>query len=163
MIEHVKGNLLTSDCNIIAHQSNCLFGFGSGIAGQIRAMYPAAYEVFMEDTRPPEQKLGTYSFTKKPQGGKYIFNLYGQYNYGKKGPLYTVYPALEQAVKKMLLLIKMTEGHTNFRPKIGMPWKIGCDLAGGDWDGVVLPMLERVSDLMELELWLYEFNPKENK
>jgi O-acetyl-ADP-ribose deacetylase (regulator of RNase III) len=33
MIHHVKGDLLASDCNFIGHQSNCLLGFGSGIAG----------------------------------------------------------------------------------------------------------------------------------
>lgn len=167
MIHHIQGNLLTSDCDVIAHQSNCRMGFGSGIAGQIRREFPAAYDAFIRDVRAPEKKLGTFShaFQALPNSkGKDIYNLYGQLNYGPKGPLYTDYAALERAVCAMLFtLVAVTRLQPDRRYKIGMPWKIGCDLAGGDWHNIVYPMLIQRFNEFEMDLWLHEYNPKEKK
>lgn len=160
MIHHVQGNLLTSDCNVIAHQSNCKMGFGSGIAGQIRHTFPAALKAFMEDDRTPEKKLGHYSYGFQKESSTHIFNLYGQLDYGKTGRLYTVYPALEKAVCAMLFTLDMSKKvNPEIKYKIGMPWKIGCDRAGGDWHNVVYPMLVQRFNENGRELWLYEYNP----
>lgn len=160
MIHHVQGNLLTSDCRVIGHQSNCLMGFGSGIAGQIRVMYPEAYEAFKNDTRTPEEKLGLYSWTHcsdKGYGEKVIYNLYGQYYYGGKDPkgFDTDYEALGHALNRMVYNVGLKFGKST---KIGLPYLIGCGLAGGDWN-VVSGIIEKVSNLNKHDIWLYEYTP----
>jgi O-acetyl-ADP-ribose deacetylase (regulator of RNase III) len=136
-----------------------MMGFGSGIAGQIRKEQPAAYRAFMRDNRHPEQKLGDYSCTTVMENGKYVFNLYGQMNYGREPILYTDYAALEKAVRKMLFVVSTIARYSESDLQIGMPWKMGCDLGGGDWNGVVLPMLTKASEDLETDIWLYEFKP----
>ena len=159
MIHHVQGNLLLSDCNVIAHQSNCMGGFGSGIAGQIRYMFPQALAVFEADTRTPQQKLGSLCWADcvTPDNARemVVFNLYGQFNYGPKGQLYTRYPMLEKAIDEMRFMLKSY----NQPVKLGMPYKIGCDLAGGDWEVVEEILYDRFGGDSDMDLWLYEFTP----
>lgn len=155
MIHHIKGNILTSDCNVIIHQSNCMGGFGSGIAGQIRKEYPLVYEAFKADNRSPENKLGDYSsaFDKH----YLFFNLYGQMYYGgKPGIVYTDYEAFEKGLNAVLSsFVPMFSVKYN---KIGMPYKIGCGLAGGDWN-IVYSIIEKCSIKHGVDIWLYEYNP----
>lgn len=41
---------------------------------------------------------------------------------------------------------------------IGIPKNIGCGLAGGDWEGVVYPMIEKIfGEDKEITLNIYEF------
>ncbi|MGA8944018.1 MAG: hypothetical protein WB502_15090 [Thermoactinomyces sp.] len=44
MIYIQQGDLLQSDCTVIAHQCNCFATMGAGIAKQIKERYPEAYE-----------------------------------------------------------------------------------------------------------------------
>jgi len=155
MIYHVKGDLLASDCNFIGHQSNCLLGFGSGIAGQIRKQIPEMYEVFKNDSRKPEDKLGSLCYTKTNFG--WGFNLYGQFNYGgfHTGKIDTIYVALEQAIDQMLIIIPRLYPD---RIKVGLPWLIGCGLAGGNWQKVY-KIIETQSEKHGIDIHLYEYTP----
>lgn len=153
MIHHIKGNLLTSDCDVIIHQSNCQMGFGSGIAGQIRQQYPEAYEAFMADTREPTMKLGFYS--DAISNGKHIYNMYSQYNYGRDTRVvYTNYDAIAFGLDQIIPVV-IAE---NPEAKIGLPYLIGCGLANGDWNKVRL-ILEKASKLHGVDLYLYEYTP----
>ena len=41
--------------------------------------------------------------------------------------------------------------------EIGIPYKLGCGLAGGDWDGVVYPMLQELFDKdSTITLYIYK-------
>ena len=44
MITYKNGDLLESNCNFICHQVNCQGVMGSGIAKQIRNLFPFVYE-----------------------------------------------------------------------------------------------------------------------
>jgi len=153
MIHHIKANLLTSDCDVIIHQSNCQMGFGSGIAGQIRQIYPEAYEAFKADTREPTMKLGFYS--DAISNGKHIFNMYSQYNYGRDtSVVYTNYDAITHGLNQILPVVKSLYPEA----KIGLPYLIGCGLANGDWNKVRL-IIEKASKTHEVDLYLYEYQP----
>jgi len=155
MLYELKGNLLTSPCTFIIHQSNCLGGFGSGIAGQIRYKYPAAFESFTDDKRTPLDKLGDYSYAIT--NNKIIFNLYGQYNFGgNPNVVYTNYEAFEMAFDKILTKIASIKKQNML---IGMPRLIGCDRANGDWN-IIYNIIKTVSDKHNLDIYLYEYNPK---
>ena len=126
MIEYTKGDLieLAKDGNfdVIIHQCNCFNTFGSGIARQIKINFPSAYIADLQTLQGDIDKLGT--FTSANINDLVICNAYGQYRYGRNKQ-YTDYDAL----KKALTAIYSTYGNVRY----GMP-KIGCGLAGGDWN-----------------------------
>lgn len=153
MIYTVEGNLLTSDCNIIAHQANCFNVMGSGVAKQIRSMYPEAYIADRDFPLPPEKRLGHCSYVQS-SNKVVIFNLYGQYSYGR-GRSHTDIRALNSALLYMLEILDANNVPKN--AKIGLPNKIGCVRGGGDWS-TVYKMLEEI--FMDRDLYLYNYTPK---
>ena len=73
-----------------------------------------------------DEAIGGFTMAATVDG--YIFNLYGQYNYGKDGKTYTNYAALESAFHNMANRLR----GIGFSGTIGLP-KIGAGTGGGDW------------------------------
>ena len=67
----------------------------------------------------------------------------------KTHPEYTDYEALEAALHSF-----KTQAIEKGFKNVGVPYKLGCGLAGGDWDGVVYPMLQRVFNDDSITLWI---------
>lgn len=151
MIILVKGDLLLSDCNVLAHGCNCFNTMGRGVAGYIRHKYPEVYEADQKTISGDRKKLGTFTFSEIEGLNLLIFNLYSQYYYGavSHGKHYLDYEALENA----LVAIKrfLQERNIYNSSKIGMP-KIGCGLAGGNWNRVQ-DILNKVFD--DKEIYIY--------
>lgn len=129
MIIEKQGNLLYQNCDIMIHQANCFATMGAGIAAQLKAKYP---EVLVADKMfhipiGSSKRLGEFSKCET-RSNQVIYNLYGQYNYGRGKQ--TDYPAFMSSLKKIFRDINKS-GLNN--KKIGMPYLIGCGLAGGDW------------------------------
>jgi len=162
MIHHVKGDLLASDCQVIGHQCNCLNTFGAGIALQIKRQFRRAYEIDRTTKRGDRAKMGDTAGVPclRPDGSTlWVYNLYGQYECGGGGigAVYTEYDALEAALRRMVELVLLdVHGPVRRWPKVGLPYKIGCALGGGDWP-TVLDILERVFE--GRDLYLYEYTP----
>lgn len=148
MITVVKGDLLKSDCDVIIHQANCFAKMGAGIAKQIVAKYPMVGLVDKSFKIPvgSRERLGNYS-EYKDSNGVTIVNMYSQYNYGR-GKLQTDYKAMEKAFMRIMQEVKGN--------KIGLPYLMGCDLAGGNWD-TVYSLLEHVSNEVGRDIYLYKF------
>lgn len=121
--------LKNGEVGVIAHQANCMNTMGSGVAKAIRENFPEAYAADLETERGDVDKLGTYSFAENKYG--LIFNLYGQYNYGRDGSHYTQLASLEEALENMAM--HLTD--IGYKGKIGIP-KLGCGLGGADWNQV---------------------------
>lgn len=140
-ITYVHGDLLESDCDIIAHGCNCFHSFGAGIAKQILDKYPEAFEADLKSKRGDPMKLGLFTQTLSKDGTVSIFNLYTQFKYGYP-PRQVNYEAIHHSLYKMRE--SLLDIHVDFFKdvKIGMP-KIGCGLAGGDWN-IVARMIEDV-------------------
>lgn len=145
----VQGDLLASDCDVIAHQANCFSSMEAGIALQIKKKYPQAYEADRDFPFPPEERLGKISVAKAGPR-RYVVNLYGQYRYDGPGPK-TDYAALESALGEMFRY----QYAGIDQPKFGVPYGIGCGLAGGDW-AIVSEILERVSDQFDQTIYAYK-------
>jgi hypothetical protein len=166
MIHIQNGNLLKSDCDIIAHCCNCQGGFGSGIAGQIRKEFPYAYEAFKLDNRDSKDKFGTYSLGLSDYSARPItvskqydfFNLYGQFDYGYDNKQYVSYEALLSSMIMMMEKIIDWKSLSTKNFKIGMPYLIGCGLAGGDWK-TVEELILNVSCQFSTDIYLYRFTP----
>lgn len=129
MYTEIKGNLLEADVDIIAHQVNCKGAYGAGIALQINNKYPITtkkYKKFVAETRE-EELLGQCQIVPTEVDGKQVANLFGQLRYGT-GRRQTNYKALENA----LFQLKDYAEQNNL--SVGVPYGIGCGLAGGGWD-----------------------------
>lgn len=151
LIFYVKGDLLKSDCDVIAHQANCFSTMGSGIAYHIKKKYPEAYQADKEFPLKPKERLGQYSIaTVGGEDGKqrYIVNLYGQYMFGG-GERHTNYEALGSALELMMSHI---EGSNDI--KVGVPYKMGCGLGGGDWD-FVESILDQIANRYSVPIYIY--------
>lgn len=132
-IKHVEGNLLDfpSNTNVICHCCNTLGGvFGAGIAKQIAEEYPVALEEDILAAKEKRNVLGGFSGVRL-SNGKMIINLYGQAEVGigkRRLDYEAIYCALE-ALKD-----KLEQAHTEGRIyHLGIPYGIGCGLAGGAW------------------------------
>lgn len=115
------------EVDLIIHQCNCFKTWGAGIAKQLKKDFPNAYIADLNSTLTPSQRLGNFTTDGT------IYNAYGQYNYGRGHK--TIYELLE----KSLILI---ESNIPDNIVVGIP-KIGCGLAGGDWE-VVSKIINRV-------------------
>lgn len=120
---------------IIAHQCNCQGVMGAGLAKAIRSLWPAVYNSYWHDYEHHGLKLGTVSVIHVgPELA--VANLMAQEYYGRKpGVVYTDYKALRSC---LWALRQYREYNPNVDPTwpIYIPYKMGCGLAGGDWDTV---------------------------
>jgi O-acetyl-ADP-ribose deacetylase (regulator of RNase III) len=128
----------------IIHQANCQCTMGSGIAKDIRARFPEAYEADCKTKKGDASKLGRSSIApisddKKAQYPHllYIVNLYGQFNYGLD-ERHTSYDALADGFKRI------RDWAIGKKLKLlSVPYRLGSNRAGGDWQ-VVRAIVESV-------------------
>jgi O-acetyl-ADP-ribose deacetylase (regulator of RNase III) len=126
MIKYVIGDLVrdAENYDVIAHVCNCFCTMGAGIAPQIKAKFPEAYEADCKTAKGDINKLGTISYTENTK--PIVVNLYGQYDYTgrRSGKMDLDYDALR---KSLVLMQEKYKGKMMAMPKIG------AGLAGGDW------------------------------
>lgn len=139
MIQYYQGCVieafLSGQYTALMHQANCHNTMNSGVARAIRERFPAAFRADCETPAGDIRKLGSFS-RAKIDGLGHIFNLYGQYNYGRDGKKYTRVDKLEEAMDSAAVwLASRGEGQTICLPKLG------CGLGGADWDSEVEPIL----------------------
>lgn len=155
----VDGDLLEAKEGIIAHQVNCRGVMGSGVAKQIKEKWPQAYKTYTsvceEVNYRPEALLGNVIYTSVvghecEETGILMAHMFGQSDYGRGGKCYTDYHELRRAMENVANLAH------HFHKSVAMPYKIGCGLGGGDWDGVVLPMIHDIFDPLNVEVKLYK-------
>ena len=145
-----EGNLIDAlflkQCDAIAHCCNCKGVMGSGIALEIKNRIPSAYRAYKEHETAYGLTLGSVSFANPTyhllgqpdcvySEEHQVYNLHAQaeYGYGKRQVDY-------EALYKALETVK-TEMHKRQQKILGVPYKMACDRAGGDWR-IVNAMLE---------------------
>lgn len=143
----VKGNLIdmafNGDFDIIIHGCNCQCRMKSGIAKEIAERIPEAVEADKDAHKKGWNKLGLYSYTNKvrswskedvgmPSDFFGVFNAYTQEYWGT-GVRQVDYEAVRFVFRKIAKDITTEDKANNTTARIGYP-KIGCGLAGGDWD-----------------------------
>jgi O-acetyl-ADP-ribose deacetylase (regulator of RNase III) len=107
---------------------------GSGIALAIKNRYPAAYTAYKHYTKI---ELGDIS-CGWVENRKIVVNLHAQEFYGSDCKRYLNYEALYLALEKMKR--ELTRLKIN---SLGVPYNMGCDRAGGNWN-VVEAMINAV-------------------
>lgn len=145
---YVKGNLLESPVHIIAHQVNCLGIMGGGIALQIKNKWPRVFEdykEFIEDWKycNGELPLGHCLAVRLNDEQRTVINIFGQNGIGGMA---TDYEAVRKAfieLKEYLISDKIYRYDSQI--PVGIPYKMGCGLGGGDWD-TYREMLQELED-----------------
>ena len=147
----IDGDIFESGADIIAHQVNCQGVMGSGVAKQVREKYPQVYEYYKETcSKPHANLLGVCQMCPIGlSGDQWIANLFGQDKFGYDGKCYTDYDKLREA---LLSLNRFAKGGkpTTF----AIPYLMGCQRGGGDWE-IVSKMIEE--ELTDCDVTLYRY------
>lgn len=140
MIKNMNQDILTVKQGIIVQQVNCRGVMGAGLAKQIRQAYPQVYTSYMKacSMYTPEQLLGMVQLIKVSDKLT-ICNFFAQLNYGTNA-VQTNYDAFEKCLNKLA-------SRTDYDTPIYIPYKIGCGLAGGDW--------EVIKELIDINLYIH--------
>ena len=132
MIHMIRGDILT-DINpnqktLIMHGCNCFHTMGAGIAKYLKQKFPVILQIDKATGYGDKGKLGTFSTAVISENLR-VLNCYTQYDYRRvKSRANVDYIAIEECFKEIKRLYDPTW-------EIRMP-KIGCGLAGGDWNTV---------------------------
>lgn len=137
MIEIVTGDLLNAQEKYIAHQCNCLTYKSAGTAKAIFDKFPHSntYErrLPQEDKSQIKDIPGTIIIMGDGQEQRYVINMYAQYYPGRsKYPLSSldgIPVRLNYFYKCLLRVAKIPDLES-----IAFPWRIGCNLGGGNWE-----------------------------
>jgi O-acetyl-ADP-ribose deacetylase (regulator of RNase III) len=141
MIKTLYGNVLTIPHIFICHQVNCRAVMGAGVAGQVKKKWPKAYEWYFKDCKwkSKEELLG--SICPVPvEDNVSIIHMFAQDDYGRSDKCYTDYEAFERCLHA--IKNHVPEENTIIR----FPYKIGCGLAGGDWNIIQKLIYEILGD-----------------
>lgn len=145
----IDGNIFDCKEDIIVHQVNCQGVMGSGLAKQIKEKYPEVFNGYYHYCKTQELKdiFGT-ALICEASDGKYVANLFGQDKYGQG--LQTDYDMFKKALQEIHDFAK----EQNL--SVALPYKIGCGLAGGDWNTVFDIITEIFFDDVPYEIYKLE-------
>ena len=151
MVKIIDGNLFNSKANIICHQCNCQGVMGSGVAAQVKKLYPNVFQAYRQDYLDGKLKLGYVCFATAKQD-QVIANMCGQDNFGYDGSIYTNYEQLQKCLDSVREYA--TYEYTQ-RPVIALPYLMSCYRGGGDWN-VVYKMIEDTFKDFDVEIWRFQ-------
>ena len=148
MIKIIDGDLLSSNADIIAHQVNCMGKMNSGIAKQIREIYPEvflSYKSLCDNYADYKNDLLGMCDVVNIGKNKYIANLFGQLNYGYDGRQYT-------NLKYLKIAMNQLRDFASKDKTIALPWKLASCRGGAKWEDVYA-IIEEVFDGYNIEIW----------
>ena len=129
-------DILDVTSGLIIHQINPQV-MGAGLALLIKKRYPQVYIDFLEHKVKGRLNLG-YVIITKVDSRLNVASYVGQLTYGRGG-VHTSMSAVNDAL--------YTIEHYIYKQQIDnvyIPWKMGCGLAGGNWDEIALIIAERL-------------------
>lgn len=149
LIAIVHADLLTSNEQYIGHQCNCVSKSAAGLAKALFKKYPYANDY---KNRKYADIPGTATIHGNGKNKRFIVNLFGQFEPGavKSEPRTTWF---RQALNQFASLVH--DQHITF----GLPYNIGCGLAGGNWAEYLTILDEFVKSNPNIQLTLYKYEP----
>ena len=161
MIEIVTGDLLEAKEKYICHQTNCVSTTKAvGIALDIFNKYPYA-DCYAD--RTGTSKPGAIDIRGDGKDNRYIINLYGQvYPGGVRYPLSSLdgLAARRKYFYHSLLRVAQIEGLES----VALPWRVGCGLAGGDWEwylGTITNFAHHIEETQKAKVVIYRIDGDE--
>lgn len=145
-----SGNILSVTEGIIVHGCNARGVMGSGLAKQVKDLYPKAFLDYKEQLARNPNPLGSVIFSAVGDG-LMIANAITQENYGRdSSKVYVDYEAISSTFQIIAGLAVAVEAHVHY------PF-IGAGLANGDWkkiDNIIDDIFDQYD--VERTLWSYE-------
>lgn len=135
-LTYIKGDLFTTNAPVIVHGCNAQGVMGAGVAGFIKRKYPTAFEAYKRAFSNSGNKLALGTIIPAECQNRIIINAITQNFYGKEGPRYVSYDAIDNcmsAINEYCLLHNIIN--------VAMP-KIGSGLGGGNW-GIIKKIIEQ--------------------
>jgi len=166
MYKEIEGDLiklgLEGNFDVISHGCNCFCTMQAGIAPQmVKTFGTDRFELEKNQYKGNINKLGQIDWEYVPllnTSGNVIKNLivvnsYTQFYYGKNHT-----DGVEKPVDYEAITMCMRKINHIFKGKhIGLPYVIGCGLAGGDIN-IVLPIIKR--ELKDMDVTMVKYNKK---
>jgi hypothetical protein len=130
--KEVNGNILDAKETYILHQANCESGHAAGLAKALFEKFPFAN--FYKDRKDPEHTTPGEIVVRGN-----VIALLAQRNRGLPSVPNDTTEMRVEWFKKCLIKMacQLKEGDT-----LAVPCRIGCGLAGGDWEGTYLPLIK---------------------
>ncbi len=178
-MEIIQGNILTNNTtsDYIIQQCNCLTVRSHGLSATLEKAYPYAKvystrrAIGNRNLAIPEDRdtVGTYKILSDPEG-PHVVCLFGQHRPGKLNtPYFNNYPESnppESAVSRLTwfkdalhsFVADLPDLEGDERYVLKFPYKIGCGLAGGNWNDyykVLQDMCENYKDKCRVILYKY--------
>lgn len=154
-LKFIKGNLLDCQDQYIAHQTNCVSVGAGGIAAAIFDRFPYS-NVYARRASGHRDAPGTIIVSGVGDERR-VINMMAQVYPGRPkfsnsnldGTL-----ARENYFKSCLGKVSAIDGLES----ISFPFKIGCGLAGGDWDNylAMISDFSKSNPLVEVGIWVME-------
>ena len=155
MIEYIHGDIIRTNCGLIAHQVNCMGKMGSGVALAIKNAFPKVYLNYINycASEKAENLLGKTlimpASNQVTHHTHYVANMFAQIDY-RGDKRHTNYDALFDCLSCVL---KFAKDHNL---SIALPYKIGCVRGRGDWNGIVYPMICDIFKNEDRKVFLYD-------
>lgn len=148
-IKYYEGNVFKGPFEVIVHGCNDQGVMGSGIALQVKTLYPEAYDVYRKEFLKKDGLLEGGTFTYAESNGKTIVNMITQNFYGRDGKRYVKYDWIADGFYELDRMCESV-GQKN----IAMP-QIGAGLGGGDW-GVIEKIIESECKFVQPNVYIYK-------
>lgn len=148
----IHGDLLEGDWDVAMHCANPHQVMGSGVAYFLKKKWPEVFQADLDYDVPPDEKLGNWSCAALPDKRR-VVNLYGQVGVGNNGnPLdrNCRYDYLYDAIYLSCEALTFLESDI----KIGIPYKMASDRAGGSWI-IVEAILKDIEEKFPVEFVVY--------
>ncbi|MFA6199270.1 MAG: hypothetical protein WC679_02525 [Bacteroidales bacterium] len=132
MIEVIKGDLLKANCDVIAHQINCV---STGSAGFAQALFKKYPDVNVYDGSF-KRIAGQNIYTQAKKDNVLVVHMAGQVtprNVKYSTTIHDDRSARLKYFKSCIFDLSYRLSNEKDNLKMGMPYLIGCGLAGGHW------------------------------
>lgn len=149
----VEGDLLEHDAQYIVHQCNCVSKGASNLAKAVFEKFPYA-DIYRERSirYPFWHKPGELYIRGGIGEGRLVINMTAQVLPGGPGKVFEVAPGMsvtetsETREKLFVQCLKKLKEIETLR-SIAFPWRIGCGVAGGDWNRYHA-VIDRFADML---------------
>ncbi len=157
-IEFKTGNILNAETQFICHQVNYQGKMSAGLAKQIKDKWPEIFESYLlfikNNSWEVISETGSYDKCLTQDKSKVVLSIFGQKYYGRDKD-YTIYDILEKSFKRIKNDIRVFNHVQNKDFSLGIPYKFGSGLSGGDWN-IVYKIIQDIFENSEVKVVIYK-------
>lgn len=126
----ISGDILRIESGIICQQVNCANGYGAGLSGKIAKKYPQVEQAYRDIFKKlPRKEIFGLCQPVRVSEELIVVNIFAEWNYANAYETGIVSTDMDKLVDGLHRICAQYVDHD-----IYVPYKIGCGLAGGDWN-----------------------------